>query len=271
MQVAGKSPSPASRGRSRGCPTASLLATLFLGRRRRRSISAMTASRDVDDPRHGAALRSAARARPGPRHLRRGRAPDDQRGVVHARDARHRYPQPTLDFERTAFPSIPIANGGTYRRRCRPTRRTCPGIDGSFGDVVSGPHAIAFTSDGSLALMVDTNSEDVLVVDAADHVESYARPPAAGPHARGHRDLARRHPRVRRRAQHRRHRRARHRRVARSPSTARRSRGSRPIRCPHSCASASTCSTRRTATSIRSRRTTGSRARPATWRAAATR
>ncbi len=84
--------------------------------------------------------------------------------------------QPTLDFERTAFPAISIANGGTYSITLSTDAQDVPGIDGSFGDVVSGPHAIAFTSDGSLALMVDTNSEDVLVVGGNQVESSLVRP-----------------------------------------------------------------------------------------------
>jgi len=79
-------------------------------------------------------------------------------------------PQPTLDFERTAFPSISIATNGAYTVTLSTDAQDVPGIDGSFADVVSGPHAIAFTHDGSLALVVDTNSEDVLVV-GGDHTE----------------------------------------------------------------------------------------------------
>ena len=45
------------------------------------------------------------------------------------------------------------------------------GQNGAFGDIVSGPHAIAFTHDGDYALLVDANSEDILVVDARAHVE----------------------------------------------------------------------------------------------------
>lgn len=55
-----------------------------------------------------------------------------------------------------------------------------PGIDGSFGDIVSGPHAIAFTGDGELALVVDTNSEDVLAVDARTGVEAALLRPLPG-------------------------------------------------------------------------------------------
>ncbi|HUJ60986.1 MAG TPA: hypothetical protein VLX92_20925, partial [Kofleriaceae bacterium] len=88
-------------------------------------------------------------------------------------------PQPALDFERTAFPSLSIVQAGTgaYQTTLSTDAQDVPGIDGSFADVASGPHAIAFTSDGAYALMVDTNSEDVLVVDAASHVEvALARP-----------------------------------------------------------------------------------------------
>ncbi len=46
-----------------------------------------------------------------------------------------------------------------------------PGIDGAIADVVSGPHAAAFTTDGDYLLMVDANSEDVLVVDARSALE----------------------------------------------------------------------------------------------------
>jgi DNA-binding beta-propeller fold protein YncE len=84
--------------------------------------------------------------------------------------------QPTLDFERTAFPAISIANGGSYETTLSTDAQDVPGIDGSFGDVVSGPHAIAFVHDGSLALMVDTNSEDVLVVGGNQVESSLVRP-----------------------------------------------------------------------------------------------
>jgi len=46
-----------------------------------------------------------------------------------------------------------------------------PGSDGSFADVVSGPRAIAFTSDGGLALVVDQNSQDVLAIDATHQAQ----------------------------------------------------------------------------------------------------
>ena len=84
--------------------------------------------------------------------------------------------QPTLDFERTAFPALSIAIGGAYAATLSTDAQDVPGIDGSFGDVVSGPHAIAFTHDGATALVVDTNSEDVLAVGANRIEASLVRP-----------------------------------------------------------------------------------------------
>ena len=89
--------------------------------------------------------------------------------------------QPTLDVERTAFPSLSILDGsGTYEKTLSTDAQDVPGIDGSFADVVSGPHAIAFTSDGSLALVADTNSEDVLAVTTAGRVEAALARPLPG-------------------------------------------------------------------------------------------
>jgi DNA-binding beta-propeller fold protein YncE len=73
-------------------------------------------------------------------------------------------PQPALDFERTAFPAVSIVSSGTVAATLSTDAQDVAGIDGSFGDVVSGPHAIEFTHDGAYALVVDTNSEDILVV-----------------------------------------------------------------------------------------------------------
>jgi YVTN family beta-propeller protein len=86
--------------------------------------------------------------------------------------------QPALDFERTVFPALSLLDGsGAHEVTLSTDAQDVPGVDGSFADVVSGPHAFAFTSDGGLALLVDTDSEDVLVVDATRRVEaSLVRP-----------------------------------------------------------------------------------------------
>jgi YVTN family beta-propeller protein len=76
-------------------------------------------------------------------------------------------PTPGLDFESTVFPGVAIlgTDGSITARMTVDTR--VPGVDGQFGDIVSGPHAIAMSADGAFAFVVDTNSEDVLVIDAA--------------------------------------------------------------------------------------------------------
>jgi YVTN family beta-propeller protein len=89
-------------------------------------------------------------------------------------------PQPALDFESTAFPAISLFANGTYRRTLSVDVDEIARTDGSFGDVVSGPHAIAFTSDGTYALVVDTNSEDVLAIDARSEVETSLLRPLPG-------------------------------------------------------------------------------------------
>ena len=89
--------------------------------------------------------------------------------------------QPYLNFESTAFPAVtvmsnvsPSAHGaaaGVVQQIMSTNAQDVPGVNGAFADVVSGPHAIAFTHDGAYALVVDDNSEDVLVIDANAHVE----------------------------------------------------------------------------------------------------
>jgi DNA-binding beta-propeller fold protein YncE len=80
--------------------------------------------------------------------------------------------QPELDFESTVFPalSVLLANGALVQTLSTDSA-SVPGIDGAFGDIVSGPRAIAFTSDGRCALMLDASSEDVLLVDASNRVQ----------------------------------------------------------------------------------------------------
>ena len=86
-------------------------------------------------------------------------------------------PQPTLDFQRTVFPALSILDENSGDPLARLSVAPNPGDGGAFGDVVSGPHAIAFSDDGSLAFVVDADSEDVLVVDGDQRIEvQLARP-----------------------------------------------------------------------------------------------
>jgi YVTN family beta-propeller protein len=79
--------------------------------------------------------------------------------------------QPALDFRNTVFPTVTVLNADTGAQIARMSVEAEPGDGNAFPDVVSGPHALAFSPDGALAFVVDTNSEDVLVVDAAARVE----------------------------------------------------------------------------------------------------
>lgn len=90
-------------------------------------------------------------------------------------------PQPALDFESTVFAALAVmTDEGTLEQTLSIDAQDVPGVDGAFADVVSGPHAIAFTRDGAYALVVDTSSEDVLVVDAARQVETSLLRPLPG-------------------------------------------------------------------------------------------
>jgi YVTN family beta-propeller protein len=82
-------------------------------------------------------------------------------------------PQPSLDFQSSAFPTVTwLSPGGTavdHRLLFRPSSLlTAPG---SFTDSVSGPHDIAFTPDGKFALVAMAQSEDVMVFDATTGFE----------------------------------------------------------------------------------------------------
>jgi YVTN family beta-propeller protein len=89
--------------------------------------------------------------------------------------------QPELDFESTAFPALSLLNSdGTFIHTISTDSKDVPGLDGSIGDVVSGPHALAFTESGDYALMVDSNSEDVLVLDARQRMEATLVRPLPG-------------------------------------------------------------------------------------------
>lgn len=89
--------------------------------------------------------------------------------------------EPNLNFESTAFPAVTVmssvspsshgAQAGVVQQVMSTNAQDVPGVNGAFADVVSGPHAIAFTHDGAYALVADDNSEDILVIDANAHVE----------------------------------------------------------------------------------------------------
>ena len=83
-------------------------------------------------------------------------------------------PQPNLVFDNTVFPSLSILDGqqGTQLARLSVQGNSAsPGDDGAFGDVVSGPRSMAFSDDGKYAFVADTDSEDLLVVDATTRTE----------------------------------------------------------------------------------------------------
>lgn len=89
--------------------------------------------------------------------------------------------QPALDFESTAFPALALLRSdGTFISRLSTDASGVPGIDGAFGDVVSGSRALAFTHDGDYALVVDSGSEDVMVVGAHTRTESTLLRPLPG-------------------------------------------------------------------------------------------
>ncbi|MFI5299257.1 MAG: hypothetical protein ACHREM_14275 [Polyangiales bacterium] len=92
--------------------------------------------------------------------------------------------EPTLTFLNTAFSSVSIFDG-TGSALTRLTVSTAPGDGAAIADVVSGPRSIAFTPDGALALIADTGSEDVLVIDAVKRTELALIRPLPGHQAEG--------------------------------------------------------------------------------------
>jgi YVTN family beta-propeller protein len=87
--------------------------------------------------------------------------------------------QPALDFRETVFPSLSILDA-TGEQTARLSVQADPGDGEAFGDVVSGPRALAFSSDGAFAAIADTDSEDVLIVDADARVEAELVRPLPG-------------------------------------------------------------------------------------------
>jgi YVTN family beta-propeller protein len=91
-------------------------------------------------------------------------------------------PQPTLAFNMTVFPALSIFDGaGTEVARLSVAAHPgALGESGAFGDVVSGPRALAFSDDGEYAFVVDADSEDLLVVDATRRIEAQIVRPLPG-------------------------------------------------------------------------------------------
>ena len=93
-------------------------------------------------------------------------------------------PQPTLVFDNAVFPSLSILDGANGNQLARLSVQAAdnagPGDNGAFGDVVSGPRAVAFSGDGTLAFVTDTDSEDLLVVDATRRIEATIVRPLPG-------------------------------------------------------------------------------------------
>ena len=83
-------------------------------------------------------------------------------------------PQPSLVFNNTVFPTLSVLDtNGQQRARLSVQAADAAGPDspGAFGDVVSGPRSMTFSGDGRYAFVVDSDSEDLLVVDAANRAE----------------------------------------------------------------------------------------------------
>lgn len=92
-------------------------------------------------------------------------------------------PQPSLVFNNTVFPALSIVDGATGDQLARlsvQASSTGSGDSGAFGDIVSGPRALAFSRDGRYAFVVDADSEDLLVVDATQRIEAALVRPLPG-------------------------------------------------------------------------------------------
>jgi YVTN family beta-propeller protein len=88
-------------------------------------------------------------------------------------------PQPELVFNNTVFPALSLLDP-QGNQLARLTVSVNPMDGNAFGDVVSGPHAMAFSADGRLAFIADTGSEDVLVVDANGRTQTALVRPLPG-------------------------------------------------------------------------------------------
>ena len=128
-------------------------------------------------------------ARPGARHLRRRcRGPARTRRWVAHMMLGTDTPQPTLDFDTTVFPALSLFDrrrrraGASHRAARTPRRSTARSATSCRARTRSRSPPTA-----ALALVADTNSEDVLVVDADHARRGDPRAAAARPPARGHR------------------------------------------------------------------------------------
>jgi YVTN family beta-propeller protein len=81
--------------------------------------------------------------------------------------------QPDLAFNTSVFSALAvIGEDGKIGARYTEDVLSIAGVDGAFGDIVSGPRALEFTPDGHFGLMVDSGSEDILLVDAVKGTSS---------------------------------------------------------------------------------------------------
>jgi DNA-binding beta-propeller fold protein YncE len=79
--------------------------------------------------------------------------------------------QPELDFESTIFAAVTVIPRGRGAVETLSIDARVAGVDGAFGDVISGPRSVRFSRDGRRAFVVAQASEDVLVIDRARRVE----------------------------------------------------------------------------------------------------
>ncbi len=80
-----------------------------------------------------------------------------------------------LNFETTVFPAVSVFVDGARRQWMSvASLGVAPDVRRRFGlqSITSGPHALDFTPDGRWALVVNTNSDDLTVIDAERHVEA---------------------------------------------------------------------------------------------------
>src|SRR5262249_36928922 len=87
-------------------------------------------------------------------------------------------PQPALDFESTVFPTLSRvkADGSAETDRILFAASTVPGVSVNFNDSLSGPRAVHFTPDGTLALVLNAQSEDLLVLNGHGFEIGLVRP-----------------------------------------------------------------------------------------------